>query len=482
MSVTLTQRCRCALRALALASVLAIVAGCGQADSTANAATDAANGSVDVAIAEDDRGSDGAGRAAGDDSVEQSGLDAGADGGAGGEPGDGGAGGDVADTAAIAADVTAPADDTASALLDVSEPPDVADATEAPDVADATEPPDVADTSTPCTPPKITSVMLFIVDGLQAAGLASLIQVGSLPNFARLAKEGAFTHNARCDFSHSITLPNMTSMMSGRPVSAVAGQSASVFHGYTANVDPPAGATVHNAGNPALPYVPSIFDVAHDAGLRTGLYASKTKFVLFDTSWDAAHGAADLAGPDNGTDKVDVFSIVLDSAKMTDDFLAASTLKPFQFVFLHYANPDAAGHASGWGSPAWQQAVIAVDKQLGRVLDHVEANAALAGQTVVLLTSDHGGMGTNHSDATLPSNYTIPFYAWGAGIAAGVDLYSLVPGRTLPGTTRPDYTVAAQPLRNGDAANIATGLLGLPPVPGALMVGAGLQAATCPQP
>ena len=62
-------------------------------------------------------------------------------------------------------------------------------------------------------------------------------------------------------------------------------------------------------------------------------------------------------------------------------------------------------------------------------------------------------------------NYRIPFLVWGAGVARG-DLYDLNAGYRDPGTKRPSYAARRQPVRNGDVANLATGLLGLKPVPG----------------
>ena len=45
---------------------------------------------------------------------------------------------------------------------------------------------------------------------------------------------------------------------------------------------------------------PSAWDIVHDRGLTTSLYASKTKFVIFEQSYDSGSGAADTTGADNG--------------------------------------------------------------------------------------------------------------------------------------------------------------------------------------
>lgn len=336
-----------------------------------------------------------------------------------------------------------------------------------------------ADIAPPCVDAKITHILHVAADGMQAKGLGSLIAAGKAPNFKRMVDEGTTTLNARCDYTHSITLPNMSCMLTGRSVSAVSGKAPTVFHGYVDNIDVAVGVTLHNAGNPALSYVPGIFDVVHDHGMRTGMYVSKTKFSLFDQSWDAAAGAPDLVGADNGQDKIDVFVLNEDTAALTDAFIAASSKQPFDYAFVHLRDADAIGHQEGWGSAKWQEAVVHVDKQLGKLLDHVEQHPALKGHTVVIVAADHGGHQNNHAFAWHPDVFTIPFMVWGARIGKGLNAYDRFANRFDPLEVRTDYTVAAQPLRNGDAANLAASLLGLPNVSGSLMIDAGLVLTSC---
>jgi hypothetical protein len=86
---------------------------------------------------------------------------------------------------------------------------------------------------------------------------------------------------------------------------------------------------------------------------------------------------------------------------------------------------------------------------------------------VIIVSTDHGGTGTDHADAANTLNYRIPFFVWGAGVAQGADLYTLnLMTRQDPGTGRPDYNAILPPIRNGDGGNFAMGLLGLPAIPG----------------
>lgn len=299
-------------------------------------------------------------------------------------------------------------------------------------------------------------VISISVDGMGSSYLNSLM--ASLPNFQRLASEGASTTNARNDYDITVTLPTHTTMLTGRGINGTSG------HNWTSNSDPAAGQTIQsNKGS----YVASVFDVAHDNGLRTGLYAGKTKFSLFDTSYNATNGANDVTDVNNGKDKIDTYAYNSSESSLVASYLSAMSTSPYNFSMLHLADPDAEGHAHGWGSTEYNTAIKAADTYLGQILNLVNTNATLKGNTTVIVTADHGGTGKDHSDATNALDYTIPFYVWGAGVTAGADLYALNSGsRLTPGTSRPSYSAPIQPVRNGEVANLSLDLLGLDAVPG----------------
>jgi hypothetical protein len=324
-------------------------------------------------------------------------------------------------------------------------------------------------------------VIHISVDGLNPGELQNLIDndtLGDFDNFKRLIDEGASTFNARTDYDYTDTLPNHSSMVTGRPVLKPAGAATNVQHAYTSNGEPGSN-TLHNQ-HPDWPsvYVASTFDVAHDNGLSTALYASKTKFVLFDQSYDAVNGAADAIPPDDGPDKVDVYVNMstgspANASNMHADFLVDMAASPTNYSWVHYRDPDSAGHASGWGSTAWDDSIRDVDGYLGDIFSLVETEPALIGRTAIIVTTDHGGTGTGHGAASDAANYTIPFFVWGPGVEVDADLYALNAATRLdPGTGRPDYDAALQPIRNGDSGNLALQLLGLGPIPGSTVNGA----------
>jgi hypothetical protein len=328
-------------------------------------------------------------------------------------------------------------------------------------------PSDSADTSRPAgtsDPPAtearagrgVEHVVAISVDGLNPDAIRALGPSGA-PALHRLLDQGAGTLNARTERELTRTLPNHTGMVTGRPIVGPDG------HGVTVNEDN--GSTVHaSAGH----YVASVFDVVHDHGGSTAFYSSKDKLDLLDRSWNATHGSRDRVGADDGRDKIDRYW--LDSERDNVSRLVSRLGRaPDDLSFVHLAEPDAAGHASGFMSPAYLGAVRAADRQIRRVLSAVGDDDGLHDRVAVVLTADHGGLGGSHSDATRVADYTVPFIVWGPGVAPGADLYTLNDdSRERPGQARPSYD-GGQPIRNGEVANVVTGLLGLPDVPGSVL-------------
>ena len=313
-------------------------------------------------------------------------------------------------------------------------------------------------------------VIHISVDGLNPQWMQQVIDAGKGPTLKRLEDESAWTANARTDFFYTVTLPNHTSMLTGRPALQPDGMPPTIQHGWTLNDVPALGATLHNTGNPNVKYIASVFDVAHDAGLSTALFASKDKFVIYDQSYNETTGAANV----HGRDKIDRYFFQDDgppaySDGMNRQFLKDMAANHYNYSFVHYRDPDSAGHAFGWGSPEYLQAVATVDGYLAAVFHLVETDPKLAGQTAIIVTTDHGGVGTNHGDAERAVNYVIPVFVWGAGVGRG-DLYAMNHSvRTDPGDGRPDYTSQGQPIRNGGTGNLALKLLGLGPIPGSMI-------------
>ena len=323
----------------------------------------------------------------------------------------------------------------------------------APPTSTSTSPPEEVPASTPVPSPQAGATVLVVsVDGLAARALEEP-ERHPLPGLERLFREGAGTLNARTAVEQTVTMPNHSAILTGRQILGPDGTSV------TFNDDP--GTTLAQAHGA---YVPGVFDVAHDHGLRTAFVSGKRKFGFFARSWGRAHGAADTTGADDGTGKLDVVTIG-GSDPSAATIRALSGDGPARLTFLHLAGPDLVGHASGFLSAPYWAALERADAVLIDVLAHIDAHPRLRDTTSIILTADHGGAGREHGSADLEANYRIPFVVWGGGVAEGDDLYALNPLRRDPAATQPSYD-GPQPVRNRDAAALALSILGLPPLAG----------------
>ncbi len=112
-------------------------------------------------------------------------------------------------------------------------------------------------------------------------------------------------------------------------------------------------------------------------------------------------------------------------------------------LFVHVADPDDAGHRRGWMSAPYLAVVREVPALVERFLEQVRAAGAWE-QTLLIVTSDHGGHGVVHGSGR-PEDVTIPWIALGGLARAGVEL--------------------TQPIMIYDTAATALFALGLPVLP-----------------
>jgi arylsulfatase A-like enzyme len=101
------------------------------------------------------------------------------------------------------------------------------------------------------------------------------------------------------------------------------------------------------------------------------------------------------------------------------------------FTFIHLDHVDHAGHEYGHGTLEYYKSVEKADSLIGVVITALK-NAGIFDNTVVLVTSDHGGKGKGHGGDS-PEEKTIPWIIAGPGIAAGktisghIDTYDTAP-------------------------------------------------------
>lgn len=217
-------------------------------------------------------------------------------------------------------------------------------------------------------------VVLISVDGLRPD-----VVFPNAIDIHRMQLEGVNAPAARTA-SKSSTLPSHASMVSGVDFQR---------HGLGFNAYRP------ERGN--IQY-PTIFSAAQKAGLTTAMFVGKRKLEH-------------LLVPDS---QVNFQVGGVRCSRVTK--LALPYLRTAEpgVVFLHFSDPDGAGHQYGWMSAEYLAGVKRAGHCVGQVMDAVRAHPGLD-RTLVLLTADHGGHNHDHA-APIPPNTHIPWVAWG-GVA-----------------------------------------------------------------
>lgn len=221
-------------------------------------------------------------------------------------------------------------------------------------------------------------------------GNPDLIQRADMPTFHQMAAEGAHDWHAYT-IVPSLTLPSHTSMLTG--------------------VGPQAHQILWNSYEPerGLVKVPTIFSLAKQHGLTTAMFVGKEKFkhLLLPGSVD------EFVWPQPEDDALAVArAFAADVGK----------LKP-NLCFIHFRDPDTAGHAHGANSPEKMAALADCDDALKTIKDAIAA-AGIADSSVIILTADHGSHDVKNREGKMvcthgsaeTSDVTIPWIAWGNGV------------------------------------------------------------------
>lgn len=295
----------------------------------------------------------------------------------------------------------------------------------------------------------IRRVVVLDVEGLPSSALGRLT-----PQLDRMRAQGASTLNARTAAESTRPLPNLVSLLSGRPVGGRYGG-----HRVTWATDQPSSKRRRVAHG-----VRSLFDSVHDFGGSTSFMSSDRSAALVQRTYDARHGAPDRQGVDHGRAKLSVTSLRPSDKAAVAVLRQQLRTRPRTVSVVQLSGLREVGQRSGFSSAAYRTALRNLDRRVGQVLSTIRGDADLAHSTLVVLTSDSGG--ARHKVGGRSLRFTrVPFLVWGSGVPGGTDLYRLNPAYRDPGSGRPGYT-GPQPIRVADVADLVTGVLGYPAVPG----------------
>lgn len=117
------------------------------------------------------------------------------------------------------------------------------------------------------------------------------------------------------------------------------------------------------------------------------------------------------------------------------DWLDLGPAEQPTFITLYFSDVDAAGHVHGPDSPLVADALTAVDKYIGRLLDGLEARGVL-GDVDIIVTSDHGMAETSEDRVLVIDDFVDPE-------AAHIVEYSPVLMMWPPSNADPDSIVRA---------------------------------------
>jgi arylsulfatase A-like enzyme len=217
-------------------------------------------------------------------------------------------------------------------------------------------------------------VLVMSLDGTRPDGLLQ----AETPNLQDLARRGAVDWSATTIFP-SVTLPAHTSMLTGL---------SPEDHGVDWNDRLTRCEPVIEA--------PTFLTMTQEAGYRTAMVVGKAKFCHL---WQSE--AVDFTFAQEGDRSV---------ADRVIELLQAD----YQVIFAHFPNPDFFGHSEGWMSDIYINELYSTDYQVGRVLAELE-NLGIADETLVIITTDHGGHGTSHGQ-DMPEDMQIPWIIAGPGV------------------------------------------------------------------
>ena len=232
-------------------------------------------------------------------------------------------------------------------------------------------------TLTPTLAPHATRVLILSIDGLRP----DAISLAPMPNILTLMQSSAFTMNAQTVY-RSVTLTAHASMLTGLCPSkhGVDWNDYLPERGYAIGTD--------------------LFDVAHAAGLQTVMYVGKEKMIQ-------------ITEPSS----VDIYNYINDRDLVITERVIDEFPEDFGVLFIHFPLVDGMGHEYGWMSPEQLSVAFRADEALGMILTELtERN--LRSETLIIITSDHGGSGTGHG-SDYPEDMTIPWIVSGPGVQPG---------------------------------------------------------------
>ena len=240
------------------------------------------------------------------------------------------------------------------------------------------------------------------IDGWASEGVRTAPE-GDLPHIRALMDGGSWTLGKRSVMPSSSAI-NWASMFNGLPTE---------MHGM--NQWNSTRGTIPSTSDNGRGISPTIFTLIreqHPDAVTACLYEWDGIGPLTDTLTMNWHRC--LKANDPAAEKA---ISIPELTRIATDYIV--TEKPELFA-LCYDFMDAAGHGHGWYGPEYMERQQELDAAIGQVIEALKA-AGMYEDTVIILSSDHGGTGRGHGGFTLQELET-PFVVCGPSIRAGYEI------------------------------------------------------------
>ena len=220
----------------------------------------------------------------------------------------------------------------------------------------------------------IKRVIIISYDGLRP----DAIDLAPMPNLITLREGGSHASLTARTIDYPATSPSHASMLTGVCMEdhGVIYNKFFMYMGYAKG--------------------PDVFELAHNAGMRTVMIVSKDKL-------------RQMAEPET----TDVFEIAYGEPAIQRAVLPQLETD-FQLMFIHFAGADNRGHKYDWMSGEYFKVLREGDAVLGEIINTLKANGKFD-STLFIITSDHGGHDGNHI-GTIIEDYRITWITYGPGV------------------------------------------------------------------
>lgn len=239
-------------------------------------------------------------------------------------------------------------------------------------------------------PSGIEHVVLLGFDGF--GGYA--VEKAEMPHLKNLMENGSYTLHRRSVLPSSSAV-NWASMFMG---------AGPTMHGYT-------------EWNSKVPEIPSV--ITNKNGLFPSIFSEikaqkEDAAIAVIYSWE---GIGYLL--EDGTVDIDVYTEDDEDLTLETVIKTIKEVRPV-LTMVHFDEPDGVGHSIGHDTPEYYEELKNVDARIGEILAAIE-EAGIASRTLVVISSDHGGVDKGHGGKAL-SEVESPWIMAGPGVTKGKEI------------------------------------------------------------